>query len=554
MKCALLSNCNIESLSRRINARHEVFIAEGYGAWIQELANPASAMWRFSPPAVVLLLDGTELLHPHKGAKEEALFAVLDEQIAWIEGAAERWPAVKFFVSSIDVPPLCIRAMKQVSIERRTEAHWHDRLVALGGRARNVYVIDVKRLIEDLGREQFYSSKRWYFGGIKYSIAAEKSLAKEITRALDAIIGTARKKCLLVDLDNTLWGGVIGEDGLEGVQLSETGQGACYKDFQRRIRQLKDLGVILAIVSKNNEDDIQELFKTHVDMVLKNQDFASLKINWFDKAKNIAEIAQDLNIGRDSFVFVDDNPVERELVRSAMPEVTVPDFPVDTALLPAFLDQLYRDYFFTLDSTEEDLKRAETYLQNARRTSERQAAGGIEEFLAALKTKVAIWKLTGEDLPRAAQLTQKTNQFNLTTRRYTEQDLERFRTSPDSEVYIASVADKFGDNGKTLLAIVKKTTPDTAEIDTFLMSCRVMGRFIEDQVLDYLAGQLQRQNVTKLRLHFSPTKKNMPVRAMLDRLKGKIVHQEENGDTTWEYDLTEGSPVTQRGYAELEPC
>jgi FkbH-like protein len=553
MKCALLSNSNIESLSRRVDTRHEMFIAEGYGSWIQELANPTSAMWRFGPAAVVLLLDGTELLHGYEGAKEDALFAAVDEQITWIERAAELAPAVKFFVSNIDVPPLSVRSMKQVSIERRLEAYWYDRLVALGARVPNMYVMDVKGLIEGRGREQFYSKKRWYLGGMKYSVVAEKTLAKEITRTLNAIAGTGRKKCLLVDLDNTLWGGVIGEDGLEGIQLSQTGEGARYRDFQRRIRQLEDLGVILAIVSKNNYTDVQEVFDNHADMVLKKDDFASLKINWSTKPQNIAEVAQDLDIGSDSFVFIDDNPVDREAVRSAMPEVTVPDFPADTTLLPAFLDQIYQDYFFALESTEEDRKRTETYLQNAKRAAERHAAWSVEEFLAALKTKITVRKVMDEDLPRAAQLTQKTNQFNLTTRRYTEQDLQGFRRSADSAVYIASVSDKFGDNGKTFLAILKKATPDTAEVDTFLMSCRVMGRFIEDQILDHLVRELRQQNVAKLRLHFFPTKKNTPARAMLDRLKGKIVSQEENGNTTWEYDLTQGSPVTQPGYAELMP-
>ena len=211
------------------------------------------------------------------------------------------------------------------------------------------------------------------------------------------------------------------------------------------------------------------------------------------------------------------------------------------------------DYFFALELTEEDRKRTETYLQNAKRAAERHAAWSVEEFLAALKTKITVRKVMDEDLPRAAQLTQKTNQFNLTTRRYTEQDLQGFRRSADLAVYIASVSDKFGDNGKTFLAILKKATPDTAEVDTFLMSCRVMGRFIEDQILDHLVRELRQQNVAKLRLHFFPTKKNMPARAMLDRLKGKIVSQEENGNTTWEYDLTQGSPVTQPAYAELMP-
>jgi FkbH-like protein len=551
MKCALLSNCNVESLSRRIDARHDVFIADGYGAWIQELGNPKSAMWRFEPAAVLLLLDGAELLRQQEGTNDEALVTLLNEQLHFIESAAEHNPTVKFFVSNIDAPPLSIRAMKQAPVERRAEALWCDRLIALVARAPNVYSMDVKGLIEDQGREVFYSRKRWYLGGMKYSVTGEKTLAREITRTLDAVVGARRKKCLLLDLDNTLWGGVVGEEGPQGVQLSETGEGARYKDFQRSIRQLKHLGVILAIVSKNNYGDVEELFNTNSHMVLKKSDFASLKINWMSKPENIAEVAQDLDIGTDSFVFIDDNPAERELVRCAMPEVAVPEFPADSTLLPAFIERVYRDYFFALDLTEEDSKRTETYLQNARRAAERNAAVGVEEYLAALKTKVTIWQASENDLPRAAQLTQKTNQFNFTTRRYTEQDLQDFRSAPNCAVYIASVADKFGENGKTLLAIVTEMSPDTAEIDTFLMSCRVMGRFIEDQVLDYLANELRQKGVKKLRLPYLPTKKNMPAKAMLDRLKGRVVWYDDSGGMTWEYDLTQGSPVKRQGYAEL---
>jgi FkbH-like protein len=550
MKSALLSNCNVESLSRRIDASHDVFIADGYGAWIPELINPKSAMWRFEPAAVIILLDGAELLWQQEGTSDEALVVLLNEQIGYVERSAELNPAVKFFVSNIDVPSLSIRVMKQTSVERRAEALWWDRLAALVARAPNVYPLDVKGLIEDLGRGGFYSKKRWYLGGMKYSLSGEKTLAREITRTLEAVVGARRKKCLVVDLDNTLWGGVIGEDGPQGVQLSETGEGARYKDFQRRIRQLKDLGVILAIVSKNNYGDVEEMFNTHGHMVLKKDDFASLKINWISKPENIAEVAQDLDIGTDSFVFIDDNPAERELVRSAMPEVSVPDFPPDSSLLPDFIEQVYRDHFFALDLTEEDSQRTETYLQNARRAAERNAAVGVKEYLAALKTKITIWRVSDDDLPRAAQLTQKTNQFNFTTKRYTEQDLQDFRNAANSSVYIGSVADKFGENGKTLLAIVKETSSDTAEIDTFLMSCRVMGRFIEDKVFDFLANELRRKGVKKLRLPYLPTKKNMPAKAMLDRLEGKVVLY-DSGGITREYDLTQGSPVKHHGYAEL---
>jgi FkbH-like protein len=548
MKCALLSNVNVESLGRRIE-RHQVHVAQGYGAWTQELANPASGTWSFGPSAVFLIVDGSELLRGQQGL--DPALAEMEGQLAWIERAAERSPGIKFFISTVDVPAQFPRALKHGHLERRLEQHWLAGISRASANRANVYVLDLKALVEDVGRARFYSNKRWYLGGLRFSVLGEKLVAEELERILDAQV-VARKKCLLLDLDNTLWGGVIGEEGLGGIQLSESGEGARYKDFQRGIRKLGEMGVILGIVSKNNEGDVFEVFESHEHMVLKKEHFASLKINWSPKSQSIAEVAQDLDIGIDSLVFIDDSPVEREAVRTALPEVTVPEFPADTCELSAFLEQVYKDYFFTLESTEEDRKRTEIYLANARRTSERSAAASIDEFLAALRTKISLGRLRDADVPRAAQLTQKTNQFNLTTRRYTEQQLQAFRTTPGMAVSIASVADKYGDNGKVFLGIVRKLSADTAELDTFLMSCRVMGRFIEDQILDQLVKELRADGISKLRVHLIPSKKNAPARGFIERLSGgRLLSNDASGTITWEFDIAQTSPVSRHPYAEL---
>jgi FkbH-like protein len=287
-------------------------------------------------------------------------------------------------------------------------------------------------------------------------------------------------------------------------------------------------------------------------MVLRKGDFVTMKINWSPKAENIAELAQDLDIGMDSIVFIDDNPVEREAIRTALPEVTVPEFPADTCELASFFERVYKDYFFTLESTEEDRRRTDAYLANARRAAERTAAPSIEEFLAGLGTKIFFTRACDEDLPRAAQLTQKTNQFNLTTRRYTEQELRALQATSGTEVYIASVADKYGDNGKVVVSIVRREARDTAELGTFLMSCRVVGRFIEDQILDQLVKELRANGLSKLRVPFIPTRKNSLARAFVERLRGgRLVAAEEGGAQTWEFDIAKASPVTKTGYAEL---
>jgi FkbH-like protein len=548
MKCALLSNVNVESIARRIG-HHEVYIAQGYGVWAQELADPASGMFGFGPSSVFLITDGAELFRGEPGLGP--VLDSADQHLAWIEQAAERSPGVKFFVSSIDVSAGTLRPLKEEYAERRLEEHWNTGIARASANHANVYVFDLKEIVTQMGRSLLYSNKRWYLGGMRFSTAGEKLIARELERILDAQ-RFARKKCLLLDLDNTLWGGVIGEDGLEGIQLSETGEGARFRDFQLRIRELGRMGVILGIVSKNNEADALEVFDRHEHMVLRKGDFALMKINWSTKAQNIAEFAQDLDIGMESLVFIDDNPVEREAIRNALPEVTVPEFPADTCELSSFLERVYKECFFTLESTEEDGKRTEAYLANAKRTAERTAAPSIEEFLNGLRTKIFLTRARDEDFGRIAQLTQKTNQFNLTTRRYTEQELRTLQTTPGAAVFIGSVADKYGDNGKVLVSIVRRVAPGIAELDTFLMSCRVLGRFIEDQILDHLVKEMRANGYSRLRVRFIPTNKNAPARNFIERLQdGRRVSDDETGAHTWEFDISKASPVTKPAYAEL---
>jgi FkbH-like protein len=548
MKCALLSNVNIESIARQM-VRHEVHIAQGYGVWTQELADPASGTFNFGPSSIFVIVDGAELLRGQRGL--ELVLAEVDQQLAWIEQAAELSPGIKFFISTVDVPAQTLRPIKEENVERCLEQHWQRGIARASANHGNVYIFDLKELVEQVGRSFLYSNKRWYLGGLRFSIAGEKLIVNELERILDAQLVT-RKKCLLLDLDNTLWGGVIGEDGIGGIHLSESGEGARYRDFQLRIRNLGQMGVILGIVSKNNEADAIEVLERHEHMVLRKDDFAAMKINWSAKAQNIAELAQNLDIGMDSIVFIDDNPVEREAIRTELPDVSVPEFPADTCELASFFGQVYKEYFFTLESTEEDRKRTEAYLANAKRAAERTASASIEEFLAGLRTKIFLTRARDEDLARAAQLTQKTNQFNLTTRRYTEQELRALQTTPGTEVFIASVADKYGDNGKVLVSVVRRQAPDTAELDTFLMSCRVLGRFVEDQILDYFVKELRSDGFSKLRVQFIPTRKNAPARAFIERLRGgKLVSDGASGAQTWEFEISKASPVTKTACAEL---
>ena len=317
-----------------------------------------------------------------------------------------------------------------------------------------------------------------------------------------------RKKCLVLDLDNTLWGGVLGEDGISGIQVEGDYPGKAYHYWQEGIKELGREGVILAICSKNNQSDVEELFKVR-EMPLKLEDFACMRIDWNDKASNIRAIAEDLNIGLDSIVFVDDNPTERELIRQQLPMVAVPEWPSQPYELPVFYAQLVQEYFAVYTLTEEDKKKTEQYRQNASRAQAQAQFTNMEDFLRSLEMELTIAEANEVSISRIAQMTQKTNQFNLTTKRYTEDDI-RALLANGARIWTLAVRDKFGDNGITGLMIVT----ENGEVDTLLMSCRVLGKGIEEAFVKTVIGQL---NMPQLKAKYIPTEKNGQVAEFWNR-------------------------------------
>ncbi len=526
MKLALLSNININLLIERLTETFEVYKPCGYNTYMQELLDTSSDLYAFKPDIVFLILDGEELF---KGTTD--LISIkkdIEVNIGLIENIVQNHKNIMFFVSNLDFQLRSLQSMKQIRNERLVEGLWYDRLCTLNEKFSSFFIFDLKKLVEVAGRSLFYSAKLWYLSSSRFSAKAEKLVAKEITRISDAVLGK-RKKCLVLDLDNTLWGGVVGEDGLEGIELSEYKEGARFKDFQKRLKEIRKTGIILVISSKNNIDDAMAVFKNHPQMVLQEDDFAEMKINWDAKTGNILQISKDLNIGMDSMVFIDDNPSEREEVKTSLPLVEVPDFPGDTTTLDEFISEIYYDRFLCLTLTEEDRCKTEMYRQNLARKSDAPNDLTLDDYLNSLKTIVDIWQAKPEDVERIAQLTQKTNQFNVTSKRYTVSDIQDFINSKDHYVFVASVKDKFGDNGKTVLAIVKRISADTAEIDTFLMSCRVMGRFIEDRVITFVEDYLYREGCRNIIAFYHPTSKNIPVNSLFDRLGYTCTESLEDG-------------------------
>ena len=396
----------------------------------------------------------------------------------------------------------------------------------------NLKIIDFKSFLASVGPDVF----DWRFYYISQSLINPKfnsTFAKWFQKQLDAIDGK-RKKCLVLDLDNTLWGGILGEDGLEGIRLGNIYPGKAYYDFQIGLLQAKNSGVILTLCSKNNESDVIEYWEKHPSQVIKQKDVAAYRINWQDKATNIRELAQELNIGLDSMVFIDDNPAERERVKQELPMVTVPDFPHQPYLLPQFFKEVYQEHFQIYQLTEEDKKKTDQYISNAERKVFSQTFKNADEYLASLDLELKVYKGDAYSIPRIAQMTQKTNQFNLTTPRLTEQEVWHYVGS-GGMVNCLGVKDRFGDNGITVASIIS-IQDKTATIDAFLLSCRILGREIEKSYLFYLLNKLQHKGISKVYASYIPTAKNIQT-VMFYESCGFSFIQENNGTKYYQIDL-----------------
>ena len=360
----------------------------------------------------------------------------------------------------------------------------------------------------------------------KYAVAvpAIPVLSYQTARIIRSIYGK-NKKGLVLDLDNTLWGGVIGDDGIDGIQLGELGDGPAFAALQHWLLELKRRGILLAVCSKNNDDTAREPFEKHPEMVLRLDDFAAFVANWENKAQNIQQIQKTLNIGMDSFVFLDDNPFERNLVREMLPDVTVPELPEDPAEVPAYLESLH--LFEAVSFSEEDAARTAQYQAEASRTAAQAKFQSYDEYLKALDMKGEILPFDSFHFPRIAQLTQRSNQFNLRTQRYSESDVAAMAHDPDYFTRYMTLADRFGEHGLISVVICKKIADDTLFIDTWLMSCRVLRRGVEECLFDAIVKMTADAGFRYLRAEYLPTAKNK----MVEHFYETMGMQPEGGGT-----------------------
>ena len=378
-------------------------------------------------------------------------------------------------------------------------------LMKLAGQKINVNICDLSTIQNTLGSKTSSSEKFYITTDNVLEIDALPVVAKNIADIILAYIGKF-KKCLILDLDNTMWGGIIGDDGMEGIQIGDLGIGKAFTKFQQWIKQLKERGIILAVCSKNTEHLAKEPFENHPDMVLRLTDIAVFVANWKNKADNIRHIQSILNIGFDAMVFLDDSPFEREMVKKEIPEITVPNLPEDAAEYLSFLYE--QNLFETTSYTEEDTKRNDQYREEAERTILQHTYTNEDEFLQSLKMTADLQPINKFTLPRAAQLTQRSNQFNLRTIRYTEEQVKIITEDKNKYTLTVSLQDKFGDYGLISLIIAEKKGDTDMFIDTWIMSCRVLKRNVEQLVLNEIVTLARQHNFKRVLGEYISTPKN----------------------------------------------
>jgi FkbH-like protein len=414
-----------------------------------------------------------------------------------------------------------------------TIAELNRRLAASARTIAGAFIFDASRLAAEVGLAAWYDPKLQHLGRIPVSAKAQSAIGERLARYLLALRRPPRK-CLVLDLDATLWGGVLGEDGPGGIRLGEDYPGNAFKTFQRQLRSYRDRGVLLAIASKNNMADVREVFENHDEMVLRLEDFAAYQIHWNDKAQSLAAIARELNIGTEALVFFDDSPVERAWITSRMPEVLVVDVPKDPLGYGAALDA--SGAFDHLVVTVEDRHRAEVYQQQARRRDLEGPAGSVDDFLRALEMRVVLGAIDTATLPRVRQLLGKTNQFNVTTRRHTEADLQRMLATGAIGLWMR-VLDRFGDQGLVGVALAVEEAPGDWLLDSFLMSCRVLGRKAEYALLSEVTAQAVARGARQLLGEFIPSPKNAPAADFFPSA-GFVAEPQRGG--FWRLDLAAG--------------
>lgn len=524
---AVLGDCATQHLATALRGygvsvgmRLNVFDAD-YDQIDAQVMAPDSELYRFAPQGVLLQMCTEKLQEAFYDRPPEARASFAEDTYARIRQIWSRIGShIPATVLQCNFPLIDDGVFGQFGNKTEQSFLFQQRklnyLLMQGCQeAKNTFLIDLDALQTALGRSTFADPKLYYVAKMPISLAALPAAAKLVVDVVRSLQG-AVKKCLVLDLDNTLWGGVIGDDGLSGIQIGELGTGHAFSDFQKWLKELKNRGILLTVCSKNNEDTAKEPFEKHPEMVLRLEDFSMFVANWEDKARNIRTIQQALNIGMDSMVFLDDNPFERELVRTMIPEITVPELPEDPALYLQYLRGL--DLFETASYSREDAGRTEQYREKAQRAAFEAAFQSYDDYLEALQMRASAAAFDPFHYPRIAQLTQRSNQFNLRTVRYTEAEIEALAQDDSRIGLYFTLKDKFGDHGLISVVVLEKQPEDTLFISEWLMSCRVLKRGMEEFIVDKILSVAAQQGFRRVVGEYIPTPKNAMVKDLYEQL------------------------------------
>lgn len=506
-----------------------------YGLLRQEILDPSSDLYQFAPQFVFLATTRRDLSPMPRAsdapeAVEEAVEAAVGEWERLWQTLHER-TGCQIVQNNFDAAPW--RAFGNLELSQPgASGNFIDRVNReLSRRApRWVSVHDLDGLAQSVGRWNWGDERFFHLAKLPCAPEHLTVYAHNVATVIGARLGRSRK-CLVLDLDNTLWGGVIGDDGLAGINLGQGDAiGEAFVAFQLYAKALAERGVILAVCSKNEDANAREPFEKHAEMVLRLDDISCFVANWEDKAANLRRIAQELNIGLDSLVFVDDNPAERALVRQLLPQVATPEIPSDPADYVRAVAQ--HRYFEVVSVSNEDFQRTEMYRANAQRRQIASDVGDLDEFLRSLDMRAWVGAVGDLELDRTVQLIGKSNQFNLTTRRHSAGDIQAMLANPDWETRVVRLVDRFGDNG-LISVLLARADGDTLAIDTWLMSCRVLKRGVEQMLLNHIAELARARGLASLTGEYIPTAKNVLVKDHYANLGFTQVSGEADGRTSW---------------------
>lgn len=550
-RLAVLSNATMDLIVPSFvasAARHGIaleVIQPSYDQIAQEALDPGSKVNRSRPDAVLLALDHRALPLKLTLGDQSAATATLQGVLGYLKTLRDGIKANSnpLFIFQTIVPPV---ESLFGSLDRglpgtlRNIVDTINRSLASDIPGSGDVLLDIAALAETVGTADWHDVAQWNIGKFPFSNDLIPLYADHVARTIASVLGKSRK-VLILDLDNTVWGGVIGDDGLSGIKVAQgDARGEAHLALQHLALDLRRRGVVLAVSSKNTDEIARAPFKEHPEMLLKLHHFAAFHANWQDKATNIQAISEELSLGLDSMVFLDDNPVERGLVRRLLPEVAVPELPEDPAWYARTLAA--GGYFESTAFGSEDLNRARFYHENAKRVSLREALGGVDAYLASLDMTIRFQPFNATGRARIVQLINKSNQFNLTTRRYTDPEIADVENDPGTFTLQVRLSDTFGDNGMISVIICRDKGDGVWEIDTWLMSCRVLGRKVEHVVLREIVKHARAAGIEKLAGVYIPTGRNGLVVDHYKKLGFTKVAEDESGTTWWEILVDEADP------------